>query len=463
MDAVGAEEPAEGHLNPAAGADLLGVSIGQLHRIATAPVEVDDGEHDGRAGGVGKAIDGGGDHRPQGVGHRDGLHVVDGTTLHGDPGRREVHRTRAAVLRTDEPELPRLVAVGGRARDPGRLGPPGGFGLELAPPGQELGVGDRSPICHLVVHGPGGPPALEGVGGPQHHGIGAVGQVHDDHGRARRCCARHGLEGRGEDEERVRRAALADAGGEVVDRDALRERRLPRQSGHGAAVHPRDDQPPDVARLEAARCEGPAEGLLAQGQIAVLAEALLPQFRDPVTRGAPAVGELVRGRGGSHELGQHPGPLPDEDGGAGVTADGLVAARGQAVALVGGDDQSGAATAERGEERADARAQRTTEVVGADLAGETEGRRHCRGVGLVQIRRLGGGEPQGVGGLPRCRTQRQPGGLDPERGGVLVVGGHRPRPLAAAAAHEGRDVDPGEPPVGHVARRTQDASHGGRA
>ena len=50
VDAVGAEEPPEGHLDPAAGPDLLGVDVGQLDREAAAAVEVDDGEDDGRAG-----------------------------------------------------------------------------------------------------------------------------------------------------------------------------------------------------------------------------------------------------------------------------------------------------------------------------------------------------------------------------------------------------------------------------
>jgi hypothetical protein len=84
VDTVGAEKPAEGHLHPAAGADLVGVGIGELDRVAPAPVEVDDRKHDGRAGGVGQAVDGGGHHRTDGVGHSDRLHVVDGAAFHRD-------------------------------------------------------------------------------------------------------------------------------------------------------------------------------------------------------------------------------------------------------------------------------------------------------------------------------------------------------------------------------------------
>ena len=112
---------------------------------------------------------------------------------------------------------------------------------------------------------------------------------------------------------------------------------------------------------------------------------------------------------------------------------------------------------------AHARAQGAAEVVGADVAGQAQRRRNGGGVRLVQIGGRGGGEPEGIGRVAGGRAQRQPGRLDPERRRVLVVGGHGAGALAAAAPHEGCDVRPGESPVGHVARRTDDASHGGRA
>ena len=203
---------------------------------------------------------------PGGVGHGDGFHVVDGPALHGDPRGGQVDRARRAVLRPDEPELPFLVAMGGGARHPGGLRPPRRLGPELAPPGQELGVGERGAVGHLVRHGAGRAPGRQGLGRAQDHGVGPVGQVqHGDHGARRRRATRQGLESGGQHEQRVRGAALAHVRRQVVDRHSVGEGQLLGQARHGTAVHAGDDQPSDVACFQAGLRPGPGRAPRARG------------------------------------------------------------------------------------------------------------------------------------------------------------------------------------------------------
>ena len=166
----------------------------------------------------------------------------------------------------------------------------------------------------------------------------------------------HRLQGAGQDQERVGRCRSA--------RRSRPGRRPPpaqpdpsflTSAGDGSPVHAGHDQPPDVAGLQAGRLQRPGQGILAQSQVAVLAEPLLPELGGPVARRPPAVGELVGGRGGGHELGQDSGPVPDERGGPGIAAGGLVGAGGQPVAQVPGDHQVGPAAPQRGNEAAHAR------------------------------------------------------------------------------------------------------------
>src|SRR5437763_10307978 len=58
VDAVGGEQTAERHLDAVTHRQVLDLGVGELDRQAPAAVEVDDGEHDRRAGRVGDAIDG---------------------------------------------------------------------------------------------------------------------------------------------------------------------------------------------------------------------------------------------------------------------------------------------------------------------------------------------------------------------------------------------------------------------
>ena len=65
---------------------------------------------------------------------------------------------------------------------------------------------------------------------------------------------------------------------------------------------------------------------------------------------------------------------------------------------------------------------------------------HRRGARLVQIGRVGRRQEQVLHGRrPRADGQRPPAGLDAQRGGVLVVGGHGPGAPAAAAAQDAGD------------------------
>ena len=134
---------------------------------------------------------------------------------------------------------------------------------------------------------------------------------------------------------------------EVVGHDRLGEPQLLDQPRNGPPVHAGDHQAPDVAGLEPGRFQGPGQGILAQGQVAVLAEALLPEPGGAVARRPPAVGEFVGRRGRGDELGQDAGTLADQHGSPRIASGGLVRARRQAVAQVAGDHQVGPAAAER--------------------------------------------------------------------------------------------------------------------
>jgi hypothetical protein len=305
-------------------------------------------------------------------------------------------------------------------------------------------------------------PRSQRIGRAQHHGVRSIGQVYEDDRRTGHV-VRHVLERRSQHEQWMSDATLPDGRRQVVGQHALGQPELAGQPDHGAPVHAGDDDAADITDLEAGRLQRPAERVLPQGQVAVLAEALLPEFGHPVTRGPPTVGELVRCRGGRHELGHHVGPVTHQHGGAGVAAARLVATRRQAVAQVGGHDQRGLATFERGQQAPDARAQRATEVVGADVARQAQRRGHGRRVRLVEIGRPCGGEPERIRHASGGRTDGQTRRFDTQCRGVLVVGRHGSAALATTAPHEVRDVRPGQAPVGHVTGRTHNPSHDGQA
>ena len=202
----------------------------------------------------------------------------------------------------------------------------------------------------------------------------------------------------------------------------------------------------------------------AERDVAGLAEALLPHPGPAVAGGAPPVEELVADRGPPEVLGQHraSGPVvPDQDGGGAVPARHLVGRGGQAVAQVGQDDQgrSRARGGQGGAQGTGPGPERTAEVEGGHPGRLAQGGVDGGGVGLVQVGRGGGGEPDGVGSGCGDGPQGQAGRLHPHGGGVLVVGGHRSGPLAAAGPEHlghGRAL---QAPIGDVPGDADDASH----
>src|ERR1700722_13507458 len=57
VDAICARQPAEHHLHSVSDLHVGGVDVRELNRQPTAAVEVDDGEHEWRTGGVRQSVD----------------------------------------------------------------------------------------------------------------------------------------------------------------------------------------------------------------------------------------------------------------------------------------------------------------------------------------------------------------------------------------------------------------------
>ena len=194
-------------------------------------------------------------------------------------------------------------------------------------------------------------------------------------------------------------------------------------------MQPGDDQVVDGLGGEAGLLEGVGEDLLGQGDVGGLAEPLLPLVRARLARHPPAVEELLAGRGAGHELGRRPvgheaeghGPVPRVS---------LVGPPGEAGAQLRDDGQGGVLPASqlRGHEGGHARAGRAHQVVGAGAAVQPQGGVDRGGVGLVLVGGLGGGEVELLHRGGPAGGERPTAGLDPEGGGVLVVGGDRPGP-----------------------------------
>src|ERR1700677_3068254 len=82
-----------------------------------------------------------------------------------------------------------------------------------------------------------------------------------------------------------------------------------------------------------------------------------------------------------------------------------------------------------------------------------------RGVGLVEIGRSGGGEPQRSRFEIGAGAQGESGSFDAEGRRVLVMGCDRPRSLPAPGTEEAVDLGPVKSSIGDVPRCTQDSSH----
>ena len=162
--------------------------------------------------------------------------------------------------------------------------------------------------------------------------VDAVGQRDErDHLARRRL-----LERVAEEQRRVRGAGLADARGEIVG-DALRPE--PRRHAlHRPRVRTGDDRDVDLVCAERGRLERGLPCRVDERLILGLAEALLPLARARVARCAPPVDELLGSRRAREVLGDHRavGVVADEDRGGAVSLCGLVGARRQTDADVGG-------------------------------------------------------------------------------------------------------------------------------
>ena len=135
------------------------------------------------------------------------------------------------------------------------------------------------------------------------------------------------------------------------------------------------------------RLERTVEGVLAQRQVAVLAEALLPELRHAIARRPPAIGELVAWPSRRRRTRPaRPGPSPTSTAAPASPPAASSALVGSPSRRSGRHDEGGARPAERGQQGAHARAERAAEVVGADVTRQPERRRHGGGVRLVQVR-----------------------------------------------------------------------------
>ena len=213
---------------------------------------------------------------------------------------------------------------------------------------------------------------------------------------------------------------------------------------------------------EAGFFERLGEGLLAQGDVGVLAEALLPHPGRGFARGAPAVEELGRGRGRTDVLGQQRAGevVATEEGGGPVAPVPFVGAARQSRAQVGEHDQGGPGAVQGAPQGADPGAHRPGHVEGGRRAAEAEGGVDGGGVGLVLIGGTGRGEEQGVGGELRSGAARLPTGLHGQGRGVFVVGGDGPPALARRATERLPDLPPVQPVEGDVGPIRKDSLHG---
>ena len=244
---------------------------------------------------------------PPHVGQALGPHLVDGPARQADPGRRHVAEAAGRAGAGGEGVLPALGAV--HDRRPGALGigAAGRLAVQLAPPGQEGGVGQIvAARRHLLGHGrhPGGPARRLGCAGSasvvrntrasapsakESTTTTCPGTARSStSARASPACAapeiadrpgQVGSDGPGGD---------AEPGGDRLDRPGM-------EAG--------DDGVVDVVLGHPGVLEGVGEGLTGQGDVHLLAEALLPDVRVRLAGNPPAVEELVAGRAASDELG----------------------------------------------------------------------------------------------------------------------------------------------------------------
>ena len=446
-------------------AERAGLHIGQLHGEPAASFEVDHGEDDRWTGGVGHPVDREGHDPASGVGHGDRFHVIEGPASHGHPGRRKVHRTRRTVLGAHEGELPFLAPPGGAGGHTLGLGPPGWLEAHHVAPTQELPVAEGCSRFDLLPHRAGRREGAQGVRRAEDEDVGSVGQMdeRDDPTRAD-VCERSGLllDHRCQHQPGLSRARLSDGGPQVVAQGVVTDAELAHQRLVGSRVHAGDDDPIDLGADQSHILEGALPRLLAERHVTGLAEAFLPQLRSTLARSAPSIEELVGGRSRAEPLGDDAGArrvIADHDRRRRIAADGLVSARGQTIALISRDHHDGVTVGERRVQGAGAGAQRPSEVKGRNGPAKAQRGMEHGGVGLVEVGRIGGGEPQRGRVEAWIRAQGEAGRLDAESRCVLVMRGDRTGALAPASSEERLDLRPVQTSIGDVAGGTQNSTH----
>ena len=300
MHALGRVEPPEGHLHPGADGQSVGVHVGHLASVATAAVEVDDGADQRRREAEGQVVDGVGGHRPSHVGQALRLHLVDRAAGQTHPGGRQVHEAAHRAPAGRESELPELVAAHGRRVGAFRIGSPRRLAAQLAPPGEEQGIGQ--------------------VGAP---GLGQLGHGGEPGPAARTPARRAGHRWSATRRRRPRRPATgrrspgpgrpARARRPAPRRPGRRPGSRPGRCGRAPAGRPAPRAtigPTPAARLCSpattrwstssaaipARSRASANACAGQGDEGLLAEPLLPLASGRLTGDPPAVEELVGGR-----------------------------------------------------------------------------------------------------------------------------------------------------------------------
>ena len=126
------------------------------------------------------------------------------------------------------------------------------------------------------------------------------------------------------------RAGLAHRGGEVVGGHVRTHAELGRERLGGPGVHAGHHHVVDLDGVDAGGLEGAPQRVEAEGEVAGLAEPLLPHLGPALARGPPAVQELVGGRG-APQIARHDGGagavLAHHQRGGGVAPGRLVGAR----------------------------------------------------------------------------------------------------------------------------------------
>ena len=372
------------------------------------------------------------------------------------PGRGEVEHAGAAVAEPVNRNFQSWRRCAAGADDPGRAGAVREVRPSTSPRhARNWPYPIGAPASIWTAIGRRGRPAGDVLGGAQHDHVAAIGEV--DHGD--RLVRLGGLENRCQGDEGLGDAGVADGGVEVVGDCGHAE--LAGGPGDRPAVHAGGDEDVDVGGARGRRVRVPGRTSRRRGRRRSTRRIA------PPTTGSGRIPECASGRGVRRWRRHRPR--------TGRAADRRTPRRPaprrrrrrptDSSALVGRPDRrSDAATtmspvARRAAFRAPMPERRPPPKSSAGHPRRMPSAAWiARGVGLVDVRGIGGGEPQ------RHEVRRPlvhpagAAGLDRHRRRVLVERGDRPVARAAALAERGRDLAPVEPAMGDVGADRSDAA-----